>query len=101
MFDDVITEKAEIDLLLRLVPVNNEGKINYLDLCKFLDKRFVRAFKYVQEKSSLMDATGVDTNLEYDALQSHRNKSPVEIELERPLIKESTLNYILRKAAEL
>ena len=57
MFDDVITEKAEIDLLLRLVPPNNEGKINYLDLCKSLDKRFVRAFKYVQEKSSLMDAT--------------------------------------------
>ena len=68
MFDEVITQPSEIDLLLRLVPINNEGKINYLDLCKFLDKRFVRAFKYVQDKSSLMDATGVETNLDYDAL---------------------------------
>lgn len=48
-----------------------------------------------------MDRSGVDTNLDYDALQSHRNKSPVEIELERPLIKESSLNYMLRKAGEL
>lgn len=34
-------------------------------------------------------------------MQSHRTKTPVEIELERPLIKEASLNYILRKAAEL
>lgn len=102
MFDDVITLPSEIDLLLRLVPsTTNDGKINYLNLCKFLDRRFVRSFKYVQEKSTIMDGSGVDTNLEYDALQSHRNKSPVEIELERPLIKECTLNYILRKAGEL
>lgn len=32
---------------------------------------------------------------------SARNKTPVEIELERPLQKEASLNYILRKAADL
>lgn len=32
---------------------------------------------------------------------SARNKSPVDIELERPLQKEASLNYILRKAADL
>ena len=36
-----------------------------------------------------------------EELHSHRNKTPVEIELERVLTKEASLNYILRKSAEL
>ena len=83
MFDEVITLPSETDLLLRLVPINSEGKMNYLHFCKFLDKRFVRSFKFVQDKSNLADAPDAD----YDALQSHRDKSAVEIELERPLVK--------------
>lgn len=48
MFSEVITKQAEIDLLLRLAPsAANDGKTNYKELCKFLDKRFVRSFKYV------------------------------------------------------
>ena len=53
MFNDVVTHQADIDLLLRLVPLNNsEGKINYKTLSKFLDKRFVRSFKYVIQDDS-------------------------------------------------
>ncbi len=37
-----------------------------------------------------------DFSLEDEMLRSHRNKSAVELELERPMIKEATLSYILR-----
>ena len=47
MFAEVFKYQADIDLLLRLVPPNSDGKINYKELSKFLDKRFVRSFKYV------------------------------------------------------
>ena len=52
MFNEVVTHLEEIDSLLSLIPSkSNDGKINYKDFSKFLDKRFVRSFKYVQEKS--------------------------------------------------
>ena len=99
MFPEVISEPAEIELLMRLAPLaQGEDGVNYKELCKFLDKRFVRSFKYVKDKAvGGADEAGGDG----DALHSHRNKSPVETELERPLTKCATLNYILRKAAEL
>lgn len=95
MFREVMPSVREEQLLLRLMPkaTTSENTYNYKELSKFLDKRFVRSFKYVQE-----DAPDGE---EIDELQSHRNKSPVEIELERILTKEASLNYILRKAAEL
>ena len=99
MFSEVINKTTDLDLLLRLAPrvAGGEDKINYLDLCKFLDKRFVRSFKYVQESGQ----NNTEEDMAMDAAQSHRNKSAVEIELERPLSKEASLNYILRKSAEL
>lgn len=52
MFAEVVPYQRDIDLLLRLVPpTNSEGRINYKELSKFLDKRFVRSFKYVQDDS--------------------------------------------------
>ena len=58
MFTEVITQQFEIELLLRLAPtVGAENKINYRELCKFLDKRFVRSFKYVQDISGIQDKT--------------------------------------------
>ena len=101
MFGDVITRPAEMELLLRLVPSkSNDGRISYRELSRFLDKRFVRSFKYA-DKAEMPDAAAQDDAPEDGALQSHRDKSPVEIELERPLVKEASLNYVLRKAAEL
>ena len=93
MFSEEVPTQADQDLLLRLLPTASNDSRNYKELSKFLKKRIVRSFKYVQENKE-----GCDDS---QALQSHRVKSPVEIELERPLNKEASLNYILRKAAEL
>ena len=52
MFPEVISEPAEIELLMRLAPLaQGEDGVNYKELCKFLDKRFVRSFKYVKDKA--------------------------------------------------
>ena len=77
---------------MRLTKQQLDGKIEYREFCKFLVKRFVRSFKHVQ--SAADDAS-------QEELPSSRNKSAVELELERPLTKEASINYILRKAAEL
>ena len=99
MFNEVVTDEHDLNLLLRLVPTSgSEGRYSYKELSKFLDKRFVRSFKYVQEEKSSPTDDGDDMQEE---LHSHRNKTPVEIELERILTKEASLNYILRKTAEL
>ena len=84
-------------MLTRLVTVQSDGKINYKELGKFLDKRRVRQFKFVQEDSLMLDGE----TFEDDQLRSARNKSAVELEIERPMIKEASLSYVLRKAAEL
>lgn len=97
-FKDVITSEEDFELLLKLVPPQTGSQqFKYKDLCKFLEKRFVRSFKYVTDKK----VTEGDDTFNNEIIQSARNKTPVEIELERPLIKEASLNYILRKAAEL
>jgi hypothetical protein len=56
----------------------------YREFCKFLDKRFIRTF--AKNQSSGINA----------ALNSELQK-----ELEQPLRKEASLNYIIRKAFEL
>ena len=83
---------------MRLVTTASDGRIKYKEFGKFLDKRRVRQFKYVQEDSQDM---GDVNSMEDDMLKSHRNKSAVELELERPMVKEASLSYILRKSAEL
>ena len=83
---------------MRLVTTANDGRIKYKEFGKFLDKRRVRQFKYVQEDSQDM---GDEYSMEDDMMKSHRNKSAVELELERPMVKEASLSYILRKSAEL
>ena len=48
MFNEVITTDRDFNLLLRLIPTSgSEGRYCYKELSKFLDKRFVRSFKYV------------------------------------------------------
>ena len=96
MFTDVVTTDEQIQLLLRLVPPqSNDGQLNYKNLCKFLEKRFVRSFKHVN------DSIGAGDDQNETAIHSHRNQTPEEIEMERPLVKEASLNYILRKSADL
>ena len=55
-FQGVVKTQEDRKLLTRLVTVHTDGKINYKELGKFLDKRRVRQFKYVQDDS--MDVDG-------------------------------------------
>jgi hypothetical protein len=54
----------------------------YREFCKFLDKRFVRLF---------------NKNINTSAI----NNSELQKELDQPLRKEATLNYVIRKSFEL
>ena len=65
----------------------------YREFCRFLDKRFVRTFK--QNVSTSIDA-GVSFSLD----PSKHNDSNLR-ELDNVLVKEASLNYIIRKGAEL
>jgi len=68
MFTDVVTTDEQIQLLLRLVPPqSNDGQLNYKNLCKFLEKRFVRSFKHVN------DSIGAGDDQDETAIHSHRN----------------------------
>ena len=74
---------------MKLTVSTVDGKIRYREFTKFLGKRFVKTFKH---------AASTDDNQEEENM---RQKSALEIELERPTVKEASLSYILRKAAEL
>lgn len=87
-FDGAVPEGPKLDFVMRLALQAGESKIRYREFCKLLSKRFVRTFKLVSQK-------GIDDQ------KSKKTKSALETELERPTIKEATLSYILRKAAEL
>lgn len=91
--DSLNIERGDIDFVMRLTKDSNDGKIEYREFCKFLVKRFIRSFKHVQNEQ--------DGNRSQDEIQSARQKTAVELELERPLVKEASINYILRKSAEL
>ena len=55
-----------------------------------MNKRVIRTFKHV-----------VKTKEEDDEGPSKSKKSALELELERPIVKEASLNYILKQAAKL
>lgn len=71
--------------MLRLTNQTVDAKIRYREFCKLLTRKFVKSFKLA----------GSDNE------ESSKKKSALEIELDRPMIKEASLSYILRKAAEL
>lgn len=73
---------------MRFTIQTNDARIKYREFCKFLSKRFVKTFKLA----------GKDNKHEED---NSRAKTAVELEAERPTIKENSLSYILRKTAEL
>lgn len=54
MFSEVIVQDIQVNLLLRLASSTTVAseKLNYRELCKFLDKRFVRSFKYVKDSAA-------------------------------------------------
>lgn len=88
-FEDIL-EDGDLEFLLRLTVMSADQKIQYRDFCKFLSKRLIRSFKKngdSKEKDEKPDATA--------------SKSWIDSELERPIQKEASLNYILKKAAEL
>lgn len=64
-------------------------KVRYRDFCRLLDKKFVKTFKLAQKEGMELDE------------DSQKQKSALELELERPIVKEASLSYILKKAAEL
>ena len=69
-----------------------DQKIQYREFCKFLNKRFIRTFKHVVKTKE---------EEEDDEGPSKSKKSALELELERPIVKEASLNYILKQAAKL
>jgi Ca2+-binding EF-hand superfamily protein len=97
-FAEILTEN-EIEFLTKLCVYRNDQKIFYREFCKFLDTRLVRTFKNVTIRSSAGEAelgTGND-----DDKIAFKQKTPLELELEKPLKKEASISYVLRKAAEL
>ena len=69
---------------MKLTPKTVDQQCMYREFCKFLDKRFIRTFAKNQ-------SSGINAAL----------KSELQKELEQPLRKEASLNYIIRKAFEL
>ena len=57
-----------------------------------MNKRFIRTFKHVVKTKE---------EEEDDEGPSKKKKSALELELERPIVKEASLNYILKQAAKL
>ena len=92
-FEGSLNEKAgDIDFLVRLTVMSADQKIQYREFCKFLNKRFIRTFKHVVKTKE---------EEEDDEGPSKSKKSALELELERPIVKEASLNYILKQAAKL
>lgn len=92
-FEGVLDEKrGDLDFLLRLTVMTTDQKIQYREFCKFLNKRLIRSFKQVVRDES-------EAQAEEEA--NAKKKSALDIELERPIRKEASLNYILKKSAQL
>jgi len=100
-FGEVLPSDADLEVLEDLcckqsstaLPTRRPGtqRVAYREFCKFLSKRAVRTFK---SRGGAPDGAGADkSQLGADAM--------LQRELERPLRKEATLTYVLRKAAEL
>lgn len=112
MFKEVFeAEPTDVDFVIRLTETSQDGRIQYRQFCKFLEKRFVRSFKHADMSTSHAASVSAALNSGFAADQTmatsldlgatQQNKSVAEMEMERPLSKEASLNYILRKAAEL
>ena len=80
-FGEVFTDQSDSDFLVKLAGPSN-GRVDYRDFCKYLSKKTIRSFKNSNTGS---DEKGAN----------------VPAGLDRPLTKEASLTYILRKAAEL
>lgn len=76
---------------MKLTTSTVDTRIRYREFCKLLSKRFVKTFKFAVKDTSETDGDE----------DSGKQKSALELELERPTVKEASLSYILRKAAEL
>ena len=93
-FGESLSAKAGETAFVKKLVEEKDDRIEYRHFCKFLDKTFVNSFKHV-------DAEHKEETSEEKEKPASSSKSAVEQELERPLMKEATLNYILRKAADL
>lgn len=85
----------DLAFLLRLTIMTTDQMIQYRDFCKFLNKRLIRSFR----QDSTENGNGNDSKSVNDA--SSTKRSALELELERPIVKEASLSYILKKAAQL
>ncbi len=81
-FNEAQLTSDEIDFVIRLTPLSPaDQQLLYREFCRFLDKRFIRTFSKGSATSALANET----------LR----------ELDLPLKKEASLNYLIRKAFEL
>jgi len=88
-FGNVVTEGEKMDFVMKLAKTSLDGKIKYREFCKLLSKKFVKTFKLASKDADDFEGVG------------QTKKSSTELALDRPLVKEASLNYIMRKAAEL
>mmetsp|Transcript_43811 Transcript_43811/g.42295 ORF Transcript_43811/g.42295 Transcript_43811/m.42295 type:complete len:162 (+) Transcript_43811:1253-1738(+) len=83
-FGEVVTSEKDFDFLLRMTIKTVDQKIMYREFCKYLNKRFVRAFRNVNT-----------------SLQSIAGDSISHIDVDSAIKKEASLNYVIRKCNEL
>ncbi len=81
-FAEAIVEPAEVDFILRMTQKTVDQQIMYREFCKFLGKRFVRAFRNVNTSMNSISESQIQ-------------------EIDTALKKEASLNYVIRKCAEL
>ena len=88
-FRDIVPEGEKLEFVLNLTKKTVDTKVKYREFCKLLSKKFVKTFKLASKDADDFEGVG------------ETKKSSTELALDRPLIKEASLNYIMRKAAEL
>ena len=45
-FSDILEDPNDLKFILKLADATSTGTVNYANFCKFLDKKFVRGFKF-------------------------------------------------------
>jgi hypothetical protein len=78
-----------VEFVMKLAGNNQTGMVNYTNFVRYLDKKFVRSFKYAEDLGN--DDSG--------AVIDDAEKTAVDLLLEKPLQKEASIMYVLRKAA--
>jgi Ca2+-binding EF-hand superfamily protein len=93
-FGEAIPKQEDLEFVMRLTQKKGDQRIDYRDFCKFLSKRVVRTFK-------TQGGASIELQPSAEGVQTEQLSGALQRELQRPLKKEASLTYVLRKTAEL